>query len=84
MKPKAAIIWRKTVYDTGLCPVCGAELADKETMNPNEDNTVVGLDLDGHPAMIFCGGCGLYVGRLSEYYGDKELGTKAGEWPGDE
>ena len=59
-------IWRNVILNESRCPVCGTQLLLLESGQEIEDNLMVGLDLDGHPTMLFCGNCGLYVGRREE------------------
>lgn len=77
---KYAIIWRQSVYDTGHCPRCGAQLIgeDMEPMN-------VYYDMDGpHGKKVLCTGCGLYVADVRPYDGPLEPGTYGGHWGGAE
>lgn len=74
---KTAIIWRKSVYDSGRCPNCNTKLFG----NNNKPINIMSDPIFG-AGKLLCKTCGLWVAQLQEYDGPEEPGEKAGEWEG--
>lgn len=77
---KTAVIWRKSVYDSGRCPQCGARLIGKgnQPVNVFEEP----LPLVGKTYFV-CKGCGLPVAFTEPYDGPEQSGTRGGRWKGE-
>ena len=69
-----AIVWRKSIYDSGKCPSCGAQM-----MNGSGDPMGV-TSVNGY---VYCDKCNLLVAVLKPYHGDAKPGDKCGKWEGD-
>lgn len=73
---KIAVIWRESVYKSGMCPNCGTRL-----LKP--DNTPVNVRTKGLLRnKLHCENCGLFVAVLKPYTGDAKPGELAGRWEG--
>lgn len=77
MGNKVAIIWCKSVYDTGLCPKCGNRVMDDDGQPKGE------LLFWPEENALFCEKCKLCVSRIRPYDGPGEPGDRMGEWKGD-
>lgn len=74
---KKAIIWRKSVYDTGNCPICGGRLIGEGNRPVNViSDPVFGAD------KLLCKTCGLWVAEAQDYNGPGEEGELKGRWEG--
>lgn len=71
-----AIVWRKSVYDTGACPLCGERLRDK---NGDPMGSVL---FDEEAERFYCPRCGKYVARMEDYDGPVPPDHRGGEWKG--
>lgn len=85
-KPQAWI-WRKSVYNSGICPVCGTMLlADGTPKNVRVVDARVPGEKRGY-ARCFCLVCGLHVARVVPYRGEcsenRMMGERRNEEDGD-
>lgn len=77
---KTAIIWRKSVYDSGRCPQCGTRLIGSGNIPQNvyeEPMPQVGR------SYFICKKCRLPVAFTAPYDGPGKPGQKAGRWKGE-
>lgn len=73
---KQAIVWRESVYKSGHCPQCGAQLINEK----NEPMNIY-YDTSGpHGEKVLCTGCKLHVATVRPYDGPAKPGERAGEW----
>lgn len=79
-----AWIWRKSVYNSGICPVCGTMLlADGTPKNVRVVDARAPGEEHGY-ARCFCRVCGLHVARVVPYGGEYSGNGMIGEWRNEE
>lgn len=79
---KSAIVWRKSVYDSRRCPICGGVLIGKGNQPVNvRERVLKTFGKDGVRRYLFCAECDLQVAFVEPYDGPEQPGTRAGQYP---